>query len=63
MPVIRAIYLKNQLTCAASRLRAARYGVQGERTDLKDVALARRSFGEGGRERVGESEGRSPSGR
>jgi hypothetical protein len=31
MPVIRAIYLKNQLTCAASRLRAARYGAQGER--------------------------------
>jgi excinuclease ABC subunit A len=33
-----------------------------ERADCeKDFALARRSLGEGGRERVGESEGRSPS--
>jgi ribosome-associated heat shock protein Hsp15 len=51
----------NTLTCAASRLRAARDGAQGERADLEGFALARRSLGEGGSERAGESEGRSPS--
>jgi hypothetical protein len=45
----------------ASRLRATRYGAQGECTDVKMIALVRRSLGEGGRKRVGESEGRSPS--
>jgi hypothetical protein len=45
-----------------SRLRATRYGAQAGACRLeKDLALARRSLGEGGRERVGESEGRSLS--
>ena len=46
-----------------SRLTLARYGGQDGASRLEnDLALARRSLGEGGRERVGESEGQSPSG-
>ena len=40
----------------------ARYGGQGGAGRLeKDLAPARRSLGEGGSDRVGEFEGRSPS--
>ena len=42
----------------------ARYGGQGGAGRLeKDLALARRSLGEGGSDRVGEFEGRSPADR